>query len=298
MLLSMGFAPEVLQLPSGEMIPETADIGRFIAEQSPDAFPEGKSSEAFEMALAANAYPLLFPCCMLCSYPEEVTDAILRGELPDTYHGNLADLPPYSDACPSFIEVYQSCILMQFGWFDRVFRKWVLKVQIEIHLRYIDDIWRYGHIWPMIKGVLRCFASLQPYCGRGLKFLNTLHTHIPVCSKHVYTPFCNWCLFFSAWKDKSTPMFMAEVRLFIVFFGGLASGIHNYPYEFPPFNQLQDLLKTLQHWESRLDGPFFGGERPHFGEFMFFTVLDALNDSDPAMASKVPLSHGVHLLRA
>ena len=117
-------------------------------------------------------------------------------------------------------------------------------MQIEIHLRYIDDIWRYGHIWPMIKGVLRCFASLQPYCGRGLKFLNTLHTHthIPVCSKHVYTPFCNWCLFFSAWKDKSTPMFMAEVRLFIVFFGGLASGIHNYPYEFPPFNQLQDLL--------------------------------------------------------
>lgn len=134
----------VLQLPSGEMIPETADIGRFIAEQSPDAFPVGKSSEAFEMALAANAYPLLFPCCMLCSYPEEVTDAILRGELPDTYHGNLADLPPYSD-----------------------------------------------------------------------------------------------------------------------------------------------LLKTLQHWESRLDGPFFGGERPHFGEFMLFNVLDALNDSDPVMASKV-----------
>lgn len=92
---------EVLQLPTGEMIPETADIGRFIAEQfCPGAFattPEA-AAEAYEMAVACNKYPLIFPCCMLSSYPEEVTNAILRGELPDTYHGNLADLPPYSDA--------------------------------------------------------------------------------------------------------------------------------------------------------------------------------------------------------
>lgn len=134
----------VLQLPTGEMIPETADIGRFIAERKPEAFAPGKTAEAYEMAVACNTYPLIFPVCMLASYPEEVTDAILRGELPNTYHGNLADLPPYSD-----------------------------------------------------------------------------------------------------------------------------------------------LLKTLQLWESKLDGPFFGGERPHFGEFMLFTVLDSLNETDPATASKV-----------
>ena len=50
----------------------------------------------------------------------------------------------------------------------------------------------------------------------------------------------------------------------------------------------KDLLKTLQLWESKLDGPFFGGERPHFGEFMLFTVLDSLNETDPATASKAP----------
>ena len=81
------------------MIPETADIGRFIAEQSPSAFVPEKAAEAYEMAVACNKYPLIFPVCMLSSYPEEVTDAILRGEMPDTYHGNLANLPPYCDAC-------------------------------------------------------------------------------------------------------------------------------------------------------------------------------------------------------
>jgi len=88
----------VLELENGEMIPETADIARLIAEQAPEAFPPlhgRKVEEAYEMALAVNTYPLMFPTCMLASYPEEVTDAILRGERPDTYHGNLSALPPY-----------------------------------------------------------------------------------------------------------------------------------------------------------------------------------------------------------
>ena len=89
------------------MIPETADIGRFIAEQNPEAFAPG-TAEAYEMAVACNTYPLIFPVCMLASYPEEVTDAILCGELPNTYHGSLADLPPYSVACQSLREALET----------------------------------------------------------------------------------------------------------------------------------------------------------------------------------------------
>ena len=94
----------VLELASGEQIPETADIARLIQEQAPSKFPVlkgGDLDQANQMALASNSYPLMFPNCMLASYPEEVTDAILRGEKPDTYHGNLSSLPPYSDVLPS-----------------------------------------------------------------------------------------------------------------------------------------------------------------------------------------------------
>ena len=94
----------VLELVSGELIPETADIARLIQHEVPDKFPHLNSEEleqAHKMAVASNAYPLLFPGCMLASYPEEVTDAVLRGEKPDTYHGNLGSLPPYSDVLVS-----------------------------------------------------------------------------------------------------------------------------------------------------------------------------------------------------
>ena len=100
-IVKSNVAAQVLQLPTGEMIPETAVIGRF----NPEAF--APTAEAYEMAVACNTYPLIFPVCMLASYPEEVTDAILRGELPNTYHGNLADLPPYSEACKSLMNTLQ-----------------------------------------------------------------------------------------------------------------------------------------------------------------------------------------------
>lgn len=93
----------VLQLPDGTMIPETADIARFICEKRPDLFPAEQAAEAYEMTLAVNTYPLLFPQCMLASYPAEVTEAILRGELPETYHGNLKDLPPYGEVLQVFL---------------------------------------------------------------------------------------------------------------------------------------------------------------------------------------------------
>ena len=53
------------------------------------------------------------------------------------------------------------------------FRNWVLKMQI----------WKSSwlHSWCgqicHINCVLQCFASLQPACGRGFKFLDTLHAH-------------------------------------------------------------------------------------------------------------------------
>ena len=33
----------------------------------------------------------------------QVTEAILRGELPETYHGNLKDLPPYGEVLQVFL---------------------------------------------------------------------------------------------------------------------------------------------------------------------------------------------------
>ena len=103
----------VLELATGEMVPETADIARLICQEaSPGKFPalQGKElDQAHEMAVASNTYPLMFPGCMLASYPEEVTDAILRGEKPDTYHGNLSNLPPYSDVLVS-LQRWEACL--------------------------------------------------------------------------------------------------------------------------------------------------------------------------------------------
>jgi len=94
----------VLELESGEMMPETTDIACFIARESPLAFPTltaEKAAEAYEMTLAANTYPLLFSITLLAAFPEEDAEAILRGELPETLHGPSADLPRYSEVLPT-----------------------------------------------------------------------------------------------------------------------------------------------------------------------------------------------------
>lgn len=41
-------------------------------EKSACLVTEEQAAEAYEMTLAVNTYPLLFPQCMLASYPAEV----------------------------------------------------------------------------------------------------------------------------------------------------------------------------------------------------------------------------------
>lgn len=97
----------VLELPSGERVVETADIARFIAEKAGAPLmpsDEGKAAEAQDMWETTMGFPFYWPQPMMSSYPQEVSEAILRGEKPEgTIHGNIADLPfSFAEVLPAF----------------------------------------------------------------------------------------------------------------------------------------------------------------------------------------------------
>lgn len=97
----------VLQLESGEMMPETADIARHIAERAgPILLPadSAKAAEAQEMWVSTMSFPAYWVQPLLSSYKQEQTEAILRGEKPEgTIHGKVAELPfTYEEVQPAF----------------------------------------------------------------------------------------------------------------------------------------------------------------------------------------------------
>ena len=48
-----------------------------------------------------------------------------------------------------------------------------------------------------------------------------------------------------------------------------------------------DAIAALRQWEARLGpGPFFGGQRPHYGEFGLWACVDALQLLAPERAAQ------------
>lgn len=97
----------ILELPSGERLVETADIAKYIARSAGPILMPGdlaKADEAQEMWESTMSFPFYWIQPMMSTYPQETSEAIIRGEKPEnTMHGNIGELPfSYSEILPCF----------------------------------------------------------------------------------------------------------------------------------------------------------------------------------------------------